>query len=127
MEKNNDKEKKKKESNQLPQREKRKRVKREKEKKKEKKKQKKQRRNKKKKKKNSPCHGCFSIFLISSPFVISSPFKALGKSCLFAKIKRTASASSGDSNTFQSSSLASFNRAASLLSTTKITACVFKK
>jgi hypothetical protein len=50
-----------------------------------------------------------------------------GGTCLLAKTRRTALVSSGDSSTFHNSSLASFSRVPSLLSTTKMTACVFKK
>lgn len=52
--------------------------------------------------------------------VISAAFIAFGRSCLFAKINRTASLSSSSANMRISSSFASPIRSLSLLSTTKI-------
>eukprot|EP00001_Collodictyon_triciliatum_P160353 28172_3 len=59
--------------------------------------------------------------------VISAAFIALGKSCLFAKTRRTASRSSSSFNMRASSSRASAARSLSLESTTKISPCVFWK
>merc|ERR1711939_1197652 len=61
----------------------------------------------------------------SSFSVTSAAVIALGKSCLFAKTRRTASRISSSFSILLSSSFASSTRSRSLLSTTKIKPCVF--
>lgn len=61
-------------------------------------------------------------------FSVSSPtFKALGRSCLLANTSKTASFSSSSDNIFVSSSDDSATLSLSLLSTTKMSPCVFWK